>query len=434
MDIPVPMTPVTLPRVPVCHAGALLADQRHPTLTPGTLSGSRGPLPGSGAGKAGGRTQQVSSPIPELRRLCRGSQLRDTIDQEPLQQLPLLILPLPPPFPGAFAMWNGTKWSKENLKAKTCTVEAASARGHQYRTGSMDEGGNLSAELLRNQPSIARSLVESLNLTQICFDLLDELQNILDSGAPLPRKAIRKVYLVCLKCCQYLTSSCPHHSKSAAEQSLPVLAANLVTLDLVMHRGNPQLQLGLGIELAVGGQLVYMEKINHWIPEGDICEGCCDECHKPLPRSPGDGEDLQASFFDLSDQGTPAAHPRLDRQNKGAPKHTKGGNTSSANLPSMDPMWCQPPWAWAPYPLALDRLHRAGMEPLPAVDYKGLDQRLRVQCFRELWAKLKKSVRSSILASSGSSAPTGTTDGEQETPSKLWYQPVEQFDAMPMNV
>ncbi|KAM9017587.1 uncharacterized protein PRD47_005838 [Ara ararauna] len=335
---------------------------------------------------------------------------------------------------GAFAMWNGTKWSKENLKAKTRTAEAASARGHQYRTGSMDEGGNLSAELLRNQPSIARSLVESLNLTQICFDLLDELQNILDSGAPLPRKAIRKVYLVCLKCCQYLTSSCPHHSKSAAEQSLPVLAANLVTLDLVMHRGNPQLQLGLGIELAVGGQLVYMEKINHWIPEGDICEGCCDECHKPLPRSPGDGEDLQASFFDLSDQGTPAAHPRLDRQNTGAPKHTKGGNTSSANLPSMDPMWCQPPWAWAPYPLALDRLHRAGMEPLPAVDYKGLDQRLRVQCFRELWAKLKKSVRSSIFASSGSSAPTGTTDGEQETPSKLWYQPVEQFDAMPMNV
>lgn len=122
----------------------------------------------------------------------------------------------------------------------------------------MDEGGALSAELLRSQPSIARSLVESLNLTQICFDLLDKLQNILDSGAPLPREGIRKEYLICLKCCQCLTSSCPHHSKSTVEQGLPVLATNLVTLDLVMYREDPRLQLGLGIELAVGGQLVYM--------------------------------------------------------------------------------------------------------------------------------------------------------------------------------
>lgn len=331
-------------------------------------------------------------------------------------------------------MWDGTKKSKENLKAKTHAGEAASARGHQGRTGPMDEGGNLSAELLRNQPSTARSLVESLNLTQICFDLLGELQSILDSGAPLPRKAVRKEYLVCLKCHQCLTSSCPHYSKPAAEQELPTLAANLVTVDLVMHRGDPQLQLGLGIELAVGGQLVYVEKINHWIPEGDICEGCCDQCHKPLPRSPGDGEDSQASFFDLSDQGTPAAHPRPARQNTGAPKHTKGGNTSSANLPSVDPTWCQPPWAWTPSPPALDRLHRAGMEPLPSVDYKGLDQGLRVQCFREPWAKLKKSVRSSVSAKSESSAPTGTTDGEQAMPSKLRCQPVEQFDVTPMNV
>lgn len=147
-----------------------------------------------------------------------------------------------------------------------------------------------------------------------------------------------------------------------------------------------------------------------------------------------DGKDLQASFFDPSDQGTPAAHPRLARQNTGAPKHTQGGNTSSANLLSVDPTWCQPLWAWASSPPSLDQLHRAGMVPLPSVDYKGLDQGLRVQCSRELWAKLKKSMQSSISASSGSSAPTGTTDGEQVMPSKLRYQPVKQCDARPINV
>lgn len=41
MDTPVSMTAVTLPRVIVCHAGALLAGQRHPTLTLGTLSERR---------------------------------------------------------------------------------------------------------------------------------------------------------------------------------------------------------------------------------------------------------------------------------------------------------------------------------------------------------------------------------------------------------
>ena len=56
-DAPVPGTPVTLPRVLVCRAGALLAEGRHPTLTRALLSRGRGPLWGRAVGKAGGRTR-----------------------------------------------------------------------------------------------------------------------------------------------------------------------------------------------------------------------------------------------------------------------------------------------------------------------------------------------------------------------------------------
>lgn len=56
-DTPVPVTPVTLPRVLVSWAGTLLAEGRHPALTRGLLFGDRGPLSGRALGEAGGRTR-----------------------------------------------------------------------------------------------------------------------------------------------------------------------------------------------------------------------------------------------------------------------------------------------------------------------------------------------------------------------------------------
>ncbi|XP_069662677.1 uncharacterized protein [Haliaeetus albicilla] len=318
--------------------------------------------------------------------------------------------------------------------------EAASARELSSETGDMGQCGNSSAasrsESLRSQPSVAnmeelaRSLMESLNITQICRNLLQKLNIARDSSAPVLCGAMWEEYPVCLQCRRCLTGSCPHCSQPVAEQDLPTLAVTLCTVDMLVHEEDLQLELGLGFELAINGELLYTWEITQRLPK-IAPERCCEECSAPLPRSPGDSKGLQASFPVSRSPGTPAGQMRLGRQDaRAAPARqagAKGGDTSSADLqparrgesvPTVVPTWPLPPWAQPPPPMALERLRRVGLEPLPLVGYKGLRQGVRLQRIRESWCKVKNSVRRSVGAERGwlwlarSSSPKGTMEGD----------------------
>ena len=343
----------------------------------------------------------------------------------------------------------------------SCGGAAASARELPRQTGDTGQGGNCraasSSQLHRNQPSVAnmeelaRSLMESLDIMQICLDLLGKLKIPLQSSAPTLRRAMRKEYRVCLQCCRCLTGSCPHCSEPAAEQALPTLAVILHAVDMLVHEKDIQLELGLGFELAVGGEPVYVWEITQRLPKTAGWEERCEECNAPLPRSPGDSESSQASFPVLRAQGTPKGQRRPARQEARAPPArqtwTKCSDTSRAglqpagqgeSLPTVVPTWPLPPWAQPPSPAALDRLRKVGMEPLPLVGYKGLGQGISLQRIWQSWSKLKTSVRSSVRAErgqlriAGTSAPSGTTEGDQTLPLDLRFKVDALFHAMVM--
>ncbi|KAM6270355.1 uncharacterized protein M6G45_002500 [Spheniscus humboldti] len=316
---------------------------------------------------------------------------------------------------GASIPWEGAAWSTESLKAgwgkphggewwgSNCGGEAACARELPRETGDMGQGGNFSAdtssELLRNQPSItnmeelARSLMESLDVTQICLDLLGELKAAQDSGAPTLCKAVRKEYLVCLQCRRRLMGSCPHRSEPAAEQDLPMLAAILYSVDLLVHEEDLQLELGLGFELAIGGEPLYVWEITQRLPE-IAPERCCEECNAPLPGTSGNSESLQALFPILRALGTtkgptrPASHS-WSRGKRRFQKSGTGANKKGRIRPAQGTLYTEHP-------------------------------RRQVGQDRQSWSKLQTKVRRSVGAERGwSSAPNGTTEGDQTLPFHL---------------
>ncbi|XP_069661544.1 uncharacterized protein [Haliaeetus albicilla] len=129
---------------------------------------------------------------------------------------------------------------------------------------------------------------------------------------------------------------------------------------------------------------------------------------------------------------------RLGRQDaRAAPARqagAKGGDTSSADLqparrgesvPTVVPTWPLPPWAQPPPPMALERLRRVGLEPLPLVGYKGLQQGVTLQRIRESWCKVKSSVRESL-------EPKGTMEADPKLPFHLRFQVDALFHAMAM--
>ena len=324
----------------------------------------------------------------------------------------------------------------------------------------MDQGGNVSAdtssELLRNQPSItnmeelARSLTESLDITQICLDLLGKLKETQPSTAPVLCGDVKKEHLVCPQCRRCLVGSCPHYSEPMAEQELPVLAAFLHTVDILVHEEDLQLEVGLGFELAVGGEPGYVWEITQRLPE-IAPERCCKDCKAPLPRSPGESEGSQPFFPVLRAQGAAAGEMGAARQDARAPPARQAGtedrDRSSAglppagqgdSLPSLAPTQPLPPWAQPPSPTALDRLRRVGMKPLPWVGYKGLGQGLGLQRISQAWCKLKARVQSSVgakwawLWEAESSAPDGTTEEDQTLPFDLRFKVEALFRAMAM--
>ncbi|XP_072711585.1 uncharacterized protein [Ciconia boyciana] len=248
---------------------------------------------------------------------------------------------------GASVPREGVEGSAESLKAgwgkphggecweSSCGGEAASARELPQETGEVDQGGNVSAdtssELLRNQPSItnmeelARSLMESLDITQICLDLLGKLKETQPSTAPVLCGDVKKEHLVCPQCRRCLVGSCPHYSEPMAEQELPVLAAFLHTVDILVHEEDLQLEVGLGFELAVGGEPGYVWEITQRLPE-IAPERCCKDCKAPLPRSPGESEGSQPFFPVLRAQGAAAGEMGAARQDARAPPARPGAS------------------------------------------------------------------------------------------------------------
>ncbi|KAM6270327.1 uncharacterized protein M6G45_002473 [Spheniscus humboldti] len=224
-----------------------------------------------------------------------------------------------------------------------------------------------------------------------------------------------------------------------------MLAAILYSVDLLVHEEDLQLELGLGFELAIGGEPLYVWEITQRLPE-IAPERCCEECNAPLPGTSGNSESLQALFPVLRALGTTKGPTRPARQDARAPPArrtwTHCGDTSSADvqpagqgesLPSLASTGPLPLWAQPPSREALDRLRRVGMEPLPWVGYKGLGQGVSLQRIRQSWSKLKTSVRRSVGAERGwSSAPNGAAEGDQTLPFHLRFKVDALFHAMAM--
>ncbi|GAB0185228.1 hypothetical protein GRJ2_000988100 [Grus japonensis] len=292
---------------------------------------------------------------------------------------------------------------------------------------------------------LTRSVMESLDITQICLDLLHMLKATQDDGAETLCEAVKKEYLVCLQCHRFFTGSCPHCSQPAAEEDLPTLAAVLYAMNLLVREEVSQLELRLGLELAVGGEPLHAWEVTWLLPQM-APERCCRACKAPLPRSPGDSEGSQAWLPVLGAQGPPkgqAGPARQDARQAWAKRWAAGSAAlqpavPGESVPGLGPVWPLPPWAQPPPSRALDRLQRAGREPLPWVGYKGLGQGPRLQHAWQSWAKLKTSVRRGVRDEQGrawrggSSAPSGTPTGDRALPFDLRFKVDALFHSMVM--
>ncbi|XP_075605643.1 uncharacterized protein LOC142601142 [Balearica regulorum gibbericeps] len=203
---------------------------------------------------------------------------------------------------------------------------------------------------LSSAPGFARSVMESLDITQICIDLLQKLKAIQDDGAATLCEAVKKEYLVCLQCHRIFTGSCPHCSQPAAEQDLPTLAAVLYAVNLLVREEVPQLELRLGLELAAGGEPLHAWEVTWLLPQ-TAPERCCRACKAPLPRSPGDSEGSQAWLPVLGAQGPPrgqAEPARQDARQAWAKRPAMGSAAlrpaaPGESLPGLGPVWPLPP-------------------------------------------------------------------------------------------
>lgn len=232
-----------------------------------------------------------------------------------------------------------------------------------------------SSELHGNLPStssmedLSRFLMESLDTTQICFGLLAKMGKNNDRGAQRARGGYRSEYLICMQCCQCLDDNCPHHSSSSAATA--TLTALLYSLDVVVQEEEVKLKVGLLFELSNGGKTLHTWGKNVWLPKRCGSEEHCEECGEPLPRS-------------LKEWGM-----------------QQGGS-----LLTTAPVWPLPPWAQPIPPDALERLRRAGMEPMPQVEYRGPEHCSTAQCLLCLWWRMKSGVKNP--------KKVGTAEGSRE--------------------
>ncbi|XP_064911548.1 uncharacterized protein LOC110356082 isoform X3 [Columba livia] len=318
------------------------------------------------------------------------------------------------------------------LWRSSCDGEAASTRQlprNRHSIGNMEE--------------LSRSLVDSLDIISICYDLMEELKETSqNSRTPVLHKSKSREYLVCLRCRRCLTSSCPHCDEP---EDLPVLVVILHRLDMMMVEGKlVEMDLELKFELFFCGEMVYTWERMQVLPES-APEMSCKDCDHSLPtslwgseclkvphsvlrtpqgqmgpdgqdtraapeqqlwtersdagsadlqpagqggslhsavstrsRSPGDSETSQVSCPILSTQGTPEGQIGLGKKDtRAAPDLQPAGQGES--LPSAVTKYPWPPWAQPLSRAALERLRRAGLEPLPAVWFKDLGPALSLQ-------------------------------------------------------
>ncbi|XP_019468898.1 uncharacterized protein LOC104910020 isoform X2 [Meleagris gallopavo] len=233
------------------------------------------------------------------------------------------------------------------------------------------------SELPRNSPStssmkdLCRSLMESLDTTQICLSLLAKMEKNNGSSAQRAHEGYRSKYPVCMQCCRCLDNSCPHHSSSSDTTATAMLTALIFSLDVVVQEEKVKLKVGLLFNLSVSGKTLHAWGKNVWLPKRCGSEEYCEECGDPLPRSP---------------------------QN--------WGMQQGESLPTTAPVWPLPPWAQPIPPDALERLQRAGMEPMPQVEYRGLGHSSTVQCLLCFWWRMKSKVKNL--------KKVGTAEGNRE--------------------
>ncbi|XP_031459775.1 uncharacterized protein LOC116235643 isoform X2 [Phasianus colchicus] len=219
--------------------------------------------------------------------------------------------------------------------------------------------------LLRNLPStssmedLSTTLMESLDTTQICLSLLAKMEKNNDSGAQRTRGSYRSKYPVCMQCCRCLDNSCPHHSTSSATAATAMLTALIFSLDVMVQEEKVKLKVGLLFELSNSGKTLHAWGKNVWLPKCCGSEEYCEECGEPLPRSPKNW----------------------------------GMQQGESSLPTTAPVWPLPPWAQPIPPDALERLQRAGVEPMPQVEYRGLGHSSTTQCLLCFWWKMKSKVK-----------------------------------------
>lgn len=219
-----------------------------------------------------------------------------------------------------------------------------------------------SSELNRNLPSnismedLSKSLMESLDTTEICLSLLAKVGKNNDNDAQRVRGGYWSEYPVCMQCCRCLDDSCPHHSSSSANTAMATLTASLCSVDMMLWDEKVKLKVGLLFELSVGETIVHVWVENVLLPKCGSEEDC-EECGEPLSRRPKD----------------------LEMQ--------EGGS-----LPTTTPVWPLPPWAQPIPPDALERLQRAGMEPMPQVEYRGLGHGIPELCLL-WWRRMKSRVK-----------------------------------------
>lgn len=233
------------------------------------------------------------------------------------------------------------------------------------------------SELLRNSPSsssmkdLPRSLMESLDTTQICLSLLAKMEKNNASGAQWEPRGYRSKYPICMQCCRCLDNSCPHHSSSSATAAMAMLTALIFSLDVVVQEEKVKLKVGLLFNLSISGKTLHAWGKDVWLPKCCGSEEDCEECREPLPRSP-----------------------------------KNWGMQQGESLPTTAPVWPLPPWAQPIPPDALERLQRAGMEPMPQVEYKGLGHSSTLQCLLSFWWKMKSKVKNP--------KKVGTAEGSRE--------------------
>ncbi|XP_074787303.1 uncharacterized protein LOC141973083 [Athene noctua] len=329
--------------------------------------------------------------------------------------------------------------------------DAASARELPHGTGDVGRDGNVgaatSSELLRSQPSsshssdleeLATSLMESLGGTRVCCDLLGKLKEARDRGAPSASQDIRKEYATCLECRRCLTGSCPHRSEPLPERDLPTLAAILHSVDLLVHREELQLELGMGFELVLAGETVYVWQRTHRFPEIPP-ERCCKKCSAPLPRSLWASESSQAPSPVLSAPGAAQGQMRAAGQDAGAPPARDREAKGSAELqpaargespPPTVPVCTLADMAQTPSSAAPARVSSAVGLAQPSERHEGLGQRLSRKLKRlcHVCATLRDELESCFDCEcflkwmEGSSAPSGTARGDKALPGDHQFQ------------